>query len=127
MIRNAIYTILSGDSSVSALTTRISHGIANQEDNLPYITFLVYDTDPNETKDTLSETDIIYVSISCISHNNLNAVTIGEAVRTALDGYTGTVDSTVIESSTFLKLRDTWLPTAKAFQIVVEFQIFIKL
>jgi hypothetical protein len=127
MIRNAIYTILSGDATVSALTTRISHGIANQEDNMPYITFLVYDTDPNETKDTLSETDIIYVSISCISHNNLNAVTIGEAVRTALDGYTGTVDSTVIESSTFLKLRDTWLPTAKAFQIVVEFQIFIKL
>ena len=122
MIRNAIYTILSGDSSVSALTTRISHGIANQEDNLPYITFLVYDTDPNETKDTLSETDIIYVSISCISHNNLNAVTIGEAVRTALDGYTGTVDSTVIESSTFLKLRDTWLPTAKAFQIVENFK-----
>ena len=47
MIRNAIYTILSSDSSVSALTTRISHGIANQEDNMPYITFLVYDTDPN--------------------------------------------------------------------------------
>ena len=127
MIRQAIYTILSGDSTLTDLTTRISHGLANQEDLMPYVTFLVYDTDPNPTKSTLSETDIIYISVSCISQNNLNAVAIAAAVRSALDGYSGTVDSTVIESATFIKNRDAWIPEAKAFQLVVEFQFFIKL
>ena len=126
MIRNAIYTILAADAGVIALTTNISHGLMNQETQMPFVTFLVYDTDPNDTKDTLSQTDIIYLSVSCISQNNLNAVAIAEAVRTALDGYTGTVDSTVIESSTFLKTRDGWIQDAKAFQATVEFQLFIK-
>ena len=127
MIRQAIYTILSGDSPLVALTSRISHGLANQEDIMPYVTFLVFDTDPNPTKDTLSQTDVISISVSCISQNNLNAVAIADAVRTALDGFTGTVDSTVIESTAFTKSRDAWIPDAKAFQIVVEFQFFIKL
>lgn len=126
MIRTAVYTILSTDVTLIALTPRISHGLANQEDIMPFVTFLVYDQDPNETKDTLSETDIVYFSISCISQNNLNAVAIAEAVRVALDGYSGTVDSTVIQSATYLKTRDGWSESAKAFQIVVEFQIFIK-
>lgn len=126
MIQEAIYTILSGNSPLTTLTSRISHGLANQEDLMPYVTFLVFDTDPNDTKDTLSQTDIIYVSISCISQNNINAITIAEAVRTALDGYTGTENSTTIESTTFQKQRDAWLPQAKAFQIVVEFQFFVK-
>ena len=126
MIRNANYTILSGDSTLTALTSRISHGFANQEDAMPYVTFLVFDTDPNPTKDTLSETDIVYVSVSCIGINNLNVVAIAEAVRGALDGYSGTVDSTVIESSDFQKTRDSWIQEAKAFQLVVEFQMFVK-
>jgi len=126
MIRNAIYTILAADEGVIALTTNISHGVMNQETNMPFITYLVYDQDPHETKDTLSLTDITYISVSCISQNNLNAVAIGEAVRTALDGYAGTVDSTVIESTSFLKFRDNWIQDAKAFQMTVEFQIFIK-
>jgi len=126
MIRNAIYTILAADAGVIALTTDISHGVMNQETTKPYITYLIYDQDPNETKDTLSELDIVYVSISCISSNNLNAVAIGEAVRTALDGYAGTVDATVIQSSSFLKFRDGWIQDAKAFQMTVEFQIFME-
>jgi hypothetical protein len=126
MIQEALRTILVADSGVTALTSQISHGIANQEDIMPFITFLVFDTSPNETKDTLSQTDVISVSISCFSQNNLNAVSIAEAVRTALDGYTGTENSTTIESSTFEKQRDAWLPQAKAFQITVEFQLFIK-
>lgn len=126
MIQNAIYSILSSDATVAALTTRISHGIANQEDIMPFITFMVFDIDPNPTKDTLSETDINYLSVSCISQNNQNALIIAEAVRGALDGYAGTVAGSVIESSTYQKQRDAWLPVAKAFQQVVEFQIFIK-
>jgi hypothetical protein len=126
MIQTAIYTILSGDATLIALTTRISHGLANQEDTMPFVTFLIFDVDPNPTKDTLSETDVISVSVSCIDTDNLNVVAIAEAVRSALDGYSGTVDSTIIESSTFQKSRDSWSAEAKAFQLVVEFQIFVK-
>lgn len=126
MIQEAIRTILSADATLIALTTRISHGIANQEDLMPFVTFTVYDVDPNPTKDTLSETDVNYLSVSCVSQNNLNALNIANAVRGALDGYTGTQNGTVIESTDFTKQREAWLPSAKVFQVVVEFQIFIK-
>jgi len=125
MIRSAIYTLLLADSTLSALTTNISHGIMNQETNMPYVTFLVTQ-DPNYTKDTLSETDEVFLSVSCISNNNLNAVAIADAVRGALDGYSGTSESTVIQSCDFEKMRDAWLQEAKAYQIVVEFSLFIK-
>lgn len=124
MIRDAIYSILSADTTLTALTSRISHGIANQEGNMPYVTFMVYDTDPNPTKDTLSEVDIVYLAVNCISQNNRNCILIAEAVRSALDGYSGTISSTTIQSITFQKLRDNWMPEAKAYQLVLDFQIF---
>lgn len=126
MIRDAIYTILSADAGLTALTTQISHGLANQEEIMPYVTYLVYDTDPNPTKDTLSETDVVYLSVNCVSQNNRNCVSIAEAARSALDGYAGTVSGVTIQSITFTKMRDNWIPSAKAFQLVADFQIFHK-
>jgi len=126
MIQTAIHSILEADSGVTALTTNISHGLMNQETNMPFITFLVYDVEPNETKDDVSRLDEVYLSVSAVSKDNLNALNIGAAIRTALDDYSGTIDGETIQRISFLKHRDAWINTSKAFQVTMEFQIFLE-
>jgi len=81
----SIYTILSNDSGVTALTTSIYIGQAPQGLSAPYI---VIDTIVQLPQNTLSErpsTDNKLISIDCYGQTQQESIAIFEACQTALE------------------------------------------
>jgi len=126
MIQKAIHSILEADGTVTGYSSNISHGLMNQESQMPYYTFIIFNQTGNPTKDTTSELDELSIQVNCVSRNNEEAINMAEAVRSALDGYSGAQDSTVIQSIDFDKYREAYDGQSRAFVMGIEFIIFIE-
>ena len=90
-IGKAVYTILSGASGVTAITsTRIYPDTVPQNAAFPYAVFQVIGTQPTDTKEGVSKLDVVRVQVDCYSENYDTTDTLATAIRAALDRYAGT-------------------------------------
>lgn len=106
-VGKAIYNILSNDSGVNSITTRISPLLIGQTLNLPAVVYSQIDTDPNDTKNGVSLLDEIKVEVDAHAGTYAGAEDLASAIRTALDRYTGTANGVKVQSIQFNNEADT--------------------
>lgn len=125
MIREAVYTILSGDSNVTGqVGTRIYPMNAPQNPQFPFVVFEI-SQDPEYTKDGAAS--VIYtdldIYIYCTGSPRTND-TIADVIKTALDQYSGTVAGHDIDNILWQDTRDTlWNPDLDEYQLGMSFRI----
>lgn len=88
---NLVITILKANGTLTNLVpdTRIYPLIQLQGGTIPAVVVQLTGTAPNDTQDKVSEYDNNAVEVTSIADNPAEAWAISEAVRGALDGYTG--------------------------------------
>lgn len=102
MIGKAIYGRLQAVSAVTTLvSTRIHPDYAPQDATYPFLIYKIIGNLPSDTKEGVSRLDTVQVSIETYASTYDSANTIAEAVRTALDRYSGTIEAIVIDSIRF--------------------------
>jgi hypothetical protein len=102
IIGKALYSILSGDSGLSALVgTRIYPELIEQEADLPAICYALDSTTPNPTKDSTSTVDQNNFRVFCVAKGYAECIDIGEAVRAALDRNGGSIAGVEVASINF--------------------------
>jgi len=102
MIGQAIYTLLTGASAVSALVgTRVYPDMATQDAVYPFIVYSEEGADPSDTKDGVSTLDVVGLQIVVFSNSYATAQTLAEAARVALDRAGGIIGGVDIDSIRF--------------------------
>lgn len=92
-VRAAVYDILAADGSVSGdVATRIYLNFAPSATTTPYIEFTYEGIDESFTKDGPSDFDTYRVEVRCYHNTSKDAETLAGYCRTALDGYSGTIN-----------------------------------
>tara|TARA_R100000963_G_C4588595_1_gene66664 strand:- start:67 stop:465 length:399 start_codon:yes stop_codon:yes gene_type:complete len=96
-IGKAIYKILNDDGTVEGLVgTKIGPEISAQSNSLPYVTYDILGNEPSDTKISVSKLDEMRVDVSSYSTTYTQVSDIKEAIRNALDRYSGTPSGTGI-------------------------------
>lgn len=127
MISEAIYSILNSSSSLNSYVNgRISSFVMNQESVFPYVVFMLIRQEGNGTKDNSSEVDEINLTVFCLSKDSVEVRNIANSVKSALDGYNGTISGVTIQSCDWERFRDGWEGVSNSYQISVEFILFVK-
>jgi predicted ATP-dependent serine protease len=123
----AIYSILTSDSDVSAIVgTRVYPQIAAQEAAFPFVVYVLQDTSPSDTKSGVSTLDEVRYDIVVASETYAEASDLTNKIRTALDRYTGTVESVVIDSIQFIDLDADNDPGTETYLTSAEYIIRVK-
>lgn len=124
----AIYSILTGDSAVSALVgNRVYPQIAAQGAAFPFVVYVLQDTSPSDTKSGVSTLDEVRYDIVVASESYAEASDLTNKIRTALDRYTGTVSGVVIDSIQFIDLDVDNDPATETYVTSSEYIIRVKL
>jgi len=93
-LSTAIYTLLAADANVSgSVSTRIYPAIAPMDADMPLIVYEIGDIRALTTKDDVTVWDEADCTVQVVTTKHSVCETLAGYVRTALDGYTGTVDS----------------------------------
>ena len=123
----AIYSILTSTSAVSAIVgTRIYPQIAAQGAAFPFVVYVLQDTSPSDTKSGVSTLDEVRYDIVVASETYAEASDLTNKIRTALDRYTGTVESVVIDSIQFIDLDADNDPGTETYVTSSEYIIRVK-
>jgi hypothetical protein len=97
MENSFIHSILTSDASVQALVNgRVWPMRAEQAEGWPFVTYQVIDGQPSNTDKGTSGLDYDTYQVSCFAETYRGVNDLSEKVRTALDGYSGTVDGVKI-------------------------------
>jgi len=105
----AIYGILSGDATLTALvSTRIYPEAAPQNAANPCIVYSESTPEFNDNKSGVSHLDVNLVQVDIYASTISVRNTIGARVRTLLDRYSGTVNSINIQSMQCVYSFKTW-------------------
>ena len=91
MIEEVIYSVLSNDAGVAAITTSINPDLVDQTQTPEFIEYTLDDNVPNDTKDGASDRDEEYFTITSWGKTRKEANQLAFQVRDALDGYSGTI------------------------------------
>jgi len=98
----AVIDILLNDANVSGeVSTRVYPLERPQKTTLPAIMVRLNDVEPNDTKDGVSTLDVEYVGVFIYGATYSSVYTLSGYVRTALDRYSGTNKTVVVQSSQF--------------------------
>ena len=105
----AIYGILSGDATLTALvSTRIYPEAAPQNAANPCIVFSESTPEFNDNKSGVSHLDVNLVQVDVYASTISVRNTIGARIRTLLDRYSGTVNSINVQSMQMVYSYKTW-------------------
>ena len=97
-VRTAVYDILQADSNVTdEVSTRVFMSRGNQEETIPFIVFEADMIENTYTKDKTSTVDKWRVELDIYHDSIANAEALGLLVRSALQGYTGTINSVTVQ------------------------------
>ena len=97
-ISTAIRTLLHDNATIHGIFVhRIYPGVAPMEVVLPCIIYDIGDIQPTQTASTDVGFDRVVVTVSVVDTTYSDVETYAQNVRTALDGYSGTTDSELIE------------------------------
>jgi hypothetical protein len=98
-LSHAIYDILHADTTIHGVFThRIFPGVARADTILPCIVFDITNITPDANATSDYNWDRVNVSVTVIADKYSNCETYATNVRTALNRYSGTQDSEVINS-----------------------------
>lgn len=107
MTGKAIYGRLQAVSAVTSLvSTRIYPDLAPQNTTYPFLVYRLTGNVPTDTKEGVSKLDVVQVTIEIYANTYTSKADIAEAVRTALDRYSGTIEGVVIDSIRFSNARN---------------------
>jgi len=125
VIEKAIFTRLSGATSITSLTsTRIYNQLLPQEIALPAIVFFRVSTSREDLAHSgamgLAET---IIQISVYSSKVTEIRTLSDEIRKRLHGFKGTVSGVSILLSKMIQERDFFDSELNIFQEILEFQI----
>ena len=96
-----IYALLHGDSTTLGLVAdRITPNIARQKESRPQIVWTVISTDREQKLDSPVGLATHNVQFDCIAATYDGAQALCDAVRKAIDGYSGTPSASKIEEIT---------------------------
>ena len=123
MLIDVIYGLL---ATIESTYGNIYPGKAPQEASTPYLVQFQVSNDAEATKETTSIADHIRWQISAFSETYRQAQTIAEAVRTILDGYTGTVDGVTILDTEFDGEFAMYEEDARLHHIAQDYMFIIK-
>lgn len=124
MISESIRTILTADVDVdTAVSSRIYAHIATINTAFPLIVYNVSSFSPVETKDSPSILDIHDFNVNVYSKTLLEAGDISSKVRLALERYSGTVNSHVIQSIQLLSVQELYESEQNIYRIILSFSL----
>lgn len=102
MLGEAIYSILSNDATLTAITgTKIFPVQAPQRTAVPFIVYQENNTIPTDQKDGSAPKDQIQFQVDTYSSTYTQAHTIAARIRVLLDAYSGTVAGVTIRQMWF--------------------------
>jgi hypothetical protein len=123
MISKAVYSILSSNTTVTALvSTRIYPLRTPEAITQPFIIYKTT-TDPIDTKDGASKQHLIDLDLTIFAKSYETAQTIYLATKTALDRYSGTVQTEKIQTIIFIDSRDSYDNSAELYRVDVMYQM----
>lgn len=127
-MEQAIYNILSNTTAITDIvSTRIYPSTIPQGEILPAVTFQRITNSPEDSKDGVSTLDVITVDVDSFGKTLSELKTLTEAIRTALDRFSGTRVGIVIDSIRFVTDRDVYEQSKEVYHINQEFSIRQKL
>ena len=100
MIEHAIYSILSNDSGVTAITTRIYPIMLPQNAVYPAISYQVNEDTEDETFDGQGTFQRINLEVDAWSDTHAGMLTLADAIKAAIKNYSGTVASNAVDKIT---------------------------
>ena len=122
----AVYNILNSDSDVNtAASGGIFPGIARQGAVPPYIVYRIDETEPNDTKDGVSDFDFFFIIIEAYAKTYSAVDDLSIKVRTALDRYSGTANGVTVTSVQFEDKVDVFTGDARFHSQEEDFKVWI--
>lgn len=123
----AIFGILSVDAGVTAIcSTRIFPDVAAQGTSFPFAVYNITRLAPSDTKSGVSTLDEERYDINCVSATYSEAIALSEAIRTALDRYSGTVSGVEVQSIQFTDFETDFDVANEVYIAVIEIIIRVK-
>jgi hypothetical protein len=123
----AIYGILSANAGVTAIcSTRIYPDVAAQGSEFPFVVYNITRLAASDTKSGVSTLDEERYDINCVSSSYAQAIGLSEAVRGALDRYSGTVNGVAVQSIQFTDFETSFDDDNDVYVAVVEVVIRVK-
>lgn len=123
---NAIYALLYADTTVKGyVSNKIFPQRVRQDTAMPCIVYSIISASPEDTKDLTGDVDRIRVQITAISDDPAEARNIITAVKAKLNRYSGTVDTTKIDSMTYDNLVDLYDDDAELYMQAIDFIVRI--
>jgi len=123
----AIFGILSNNAGVTAIcSTRIFPDVAAQGTAFPFAVYNLTRIAPSDTKSGVSLLDEERYDINCVSATYSEVIALSEAVRTALDRYSGTINGVDVQSIQFTDFETDFDDTNEVYVAVVEIIIRVK-
>lgn len=123
MIGEAIYTLLTSSSTLTAKCSQIS--VLRELENIsaPFLIYSIDNVTPLQYKDGVSPIDEVTLNIDIYSEYDKEANEIADIVRTLLERYSGTVESQILQSIRFELQYNTFDNSSKLFNIVQNYTI----
>lgn len=126
MIGKVIYNKLSNAAAVTAIvSTRIYPLRISQIKTFPAIAYMQLTTVPSDTKDAVSGLDKIEVDIDCFSKSYSQVNTLADAVRTAIDQVSGTIEGVSVSNAKFVREFDGYSDEGELFQKTLQFRFVV--
>jgi hypothetical protein len=126
-IGDSIFDILSNDATVAGFVgKKIEPLRTTQGEQPPFMIYRINDGDPTDTKDGVSVLDTDRLIIAAFSETYSELKDIGEAVRSALDRYTGTNSGVNIDKIIYENKQDFFNNDAQLYQLELDFRIRTK-
>ena len=124
----ALYGILATDAGVlSVASNRIFPEIAAQGSELPLVVYKFSNLVPSDTKSGVSTLDSESYVIVAIAKSYTVSTDLSYKIRTALDRYSGTVNSVEVQSIEFTGYDSDYDADNAVYTTVTEFTLRIKI
>ena len=124
----ALYGILATDAGVlSVASNRIYPEIAAQGSELPLVVYRFSNLIPSDTKSGVSTLDSESYVIVAIAKSYTVSTDLSDKIRTALDRYSGTVNSVEVQSIEFTGYDSDYDADNAVYTTVTEFTLRIKI
>jgi hypothetical protein len=126
-VGKAIYYLLSNATDVTNIVgTKIFPETAPQGQATPYVVYSVVSNSPSDVKESGETIDVAQVEIFSVETTYAKAVTLGAAIREALDRKVGTFNSVQLQTTSYknesMEVNDTRLLWAD----IQDYEIRIK-
>jgi len=125
MISRALYSLLGTKGVLTAFSNKV-YPIRTPDGIVPPFAIYAFDTIPENTKDSCT-LDIHDLYFTIFAKTYESGVTLAETLRAALDRYTGTVSSEIIDKIMFQDYREGFDEAAKLFQFDQQYKVRNKL